>query len=261
MRARIGLLGFGRIGSYIYERARASNEIGIGFVYDPDRGKTKSIDQSLVVDSEKKAFSMKVDMVVEAADHQAVRNSGPNVLKLNDLLVLSATALADEEVYSRLAKTCEANGTRVYIPHGALLGMDGLYDARETIEEVTVTTTKHPRNIDFSFTTKFKPENIRDETVLYEGTAREACKMFPRNVNAHAVVALSGIGFDRTRSVLVANPHSDDAVQHIIAKGGSTVLEIKRSSAIQGVTGDYTLASVYGSIKRILNRPYGINIM
>lgn len=260
MKKKIGLIGYGMIGSYLLKRIERDSELEIAFVYDFDTEKTAVLRDSIVVKDPKNIGEKAVDLVVEAADFRAVRSFAHAVLKRNNMLILSVSALADTKFADELNKICETNGTKMYIPHGALLGMDGLQDARDSLDEVSIVTRKHPRNIDFSFTDKFKREDIIEETVLYDGPTRGACKLFPRNVNSHAVVAISGIGFDKTKSKLIADPKSSMAKHHVIAKSKNTVLEIKRSSTIKGVTGEYTLISVYGTMKRILSEKYVINI-
>lgn len=258
---KIGLIGFGRIGSYLYDKISGNKELVVDFVYEPLKEKTERLDRSIVMQDMEMVLDREVDLVVEAADFRVVKDYAPHLLKKTDMMVLSVTALADEELESTINRICEENGTRIGIPHGALLGMDGIFDARESLTDVQVITTKNPRNIDFSFTDKYQADDITEETVLYDGPTRGICSMFPRNVNAHAVVALSGLGFDRTRSKLITDPHSDDALQHVIAEGGGTLLEIKRSSVIKGVTGEYTLISLYGSIVRALSSPPGISVL
>ncbi|MFW9779477.1 MAG: aspartate dehydrogenase domain-containing protein [Candidatus Heimdallarchaeota archaeon] len=257
----IGLVGFGRIGSYLFEKAQENKDIEVSFVYEPSVEKTDSLDKSIVLDTPEDVFNQTVDLIVEAADFGAVKDYAPLILEKNNIMILSATALADQKLLESVTEISFANKTRIFIPHGALLGMDGLFDARKTLVEVEVTTWKHPRNIDFSFTDEFSEENITEETVLYEGPTRGACSQFPRNVNAHAVVALSCIGFERTKSKLIANPDSDDAIQLVIARGGGASLEIRRASVIKGVTGDYTLVSLYGSVIRALTQPYGLTVV
>ncbi len=258
---QIGIIGFGRIGSYLHKRIQENQELEVTFIYEPIVEKVKEVEQKLIVESPEDIPSRRADLVVESADFRVVKDYAPEILKNSDMLILSVTALADKPLSEKLHKICTENSTRMFIPHGALLGMDGLYDARETLTDAQVITRKHPRNIDFSFTDDFDREDIAEETVLYDGVTRGICSKYPRNVNAHAVVALSGIGFDRTRSKLISDPNSDDALQHIIATGGGTVLEIKRSSAIKGVTGEYTLVSLYGSVLRALTDSKGLNIV
>jgi aspartate dehydrogenase len=258
---KIGLIGFGRIGSYLYDKISDNKDLAVDFVYETIKEKTAGLDSSIVVQDMEMVLNREADLVVEAADFRVVKDYAPHILKKTDLMVLSVTALADAKLESNLYSICKKNGTRIGIPHGALLGMDGIFDARESLTDVQVITTKNPRNIDFSFTDKYEADDIKEVTVLYDGPTRGICSMFPRNVNAHAVVALSGLGFDRTRSKLITDPHSDDALQHVIAEGGGTLLEIKRSSAIKGVTGEYTLVSLYGSIIRALSSPPGISVL
>ncbi|MHA1977787.1 MAG: aspartate dehydrogenase domain-containing protein [Candidatus Hodarchaeales archaeon] len=261
IKKKIGLIGFGRIGAYLYKRIQENENIDVNFIYEPVSEKIESLDKSILLSNPEEILSKTVDLVIEAADFRVVKKYAPEILKRNDLLILSATALVDEKLVSILNENCSKYNTRYFIPHGALLGMDGLFDARETLEEVQVTTWKNPRNIDFGFTHKFNKSDITEETVLYDGPTKGICSMFPRNVNAHAVVALSCLGFERTHSKLIADPNSDDAIQLIKATGGGAELEIKRSSVIKGVTGDFTLVSLYGSVIRALSRKYSMNIV
>lgn len=261
MQKRVGLIGFGRIGSYLYERCLSKETIGVDFIYDPDRSRTASLPRDIVLEKPQDVLSRKVDLVVEAANPKVVRDYAPSILAGNDLLILSVTALAEEDVYQRVTLKAVENKSRIYIPHGALLGMDGIHDARHTLEKVEITTVKNPRNIDFDSAGNSDLDGIKNREVLYDGSTRGICAKFPRNVNAHAILALAGIGFDQTRSKLIADPFCDDAVQHIIAEGQGITIEIRRSSPIKGVTGDYTLASIYGSMERALSPSYGINIL
>lgn len=261
MKRRIGIIGFGRIGSYLYERTREDENTTMDFAMDADPERTRDLEPEKVLRNLDDLGERSVDLVVEAANADVVKQYAKEILRTRDLMILSVTALADADFFEDLKRTCHGNGTRLFIPHGALLGMDGLYDASHTLDAVTITTTKNPRNIDFTYTDEFRQDDIQEKTVLYDGSARGICSIFPRNVNSHAIVSIAGIGFDKTRAVLIADPTSDDAVQHIVAEGEGTVLEIKRSSAIKGVTGEYTLASIYGSVRRAVLSPYGVNIV
>ncbi|MGY5877221.1 MAG: aspartate dehydrogenase domain-containing protein [Candidatus Thorarchaeota archaeon] len=261
MKKQVGLIGYGRIGAYIHTKSKETGLFEIGFVYEPDKTKTTELDSSIILHDPEEIFSKTVDLIVEAADFRVVRDYANRVLKRTDLMILSVTALADKKLYGELLETSVEYGTRLLIPHGALLGMDGLYDTRGSLEEVQIITVKNPKNIDFNFTDEWSPDMITERTVLYDGPTRGICGMFPRNVNAHAVVALSALGFDRTHSTLISDPHSDDALQHIIAKGGGTVLEVKRTSVIKGVTGEFTLISIYGSIERAIGSLQGMTMV
>ena len=78
------------------------------------------------------------------------------------------------------------------------------------------TTTKSPKSLGLD------PAKFHEPVVVFSGTTREACAAFPRNVNVHAAVALAGIGFDRTRSRIVADP-SVSTNAHVISVTGEGI--------------------------------------
>lgn len=243
----IGLVGYGKIGTSLHERIASSDDLRVSYVYSRGRVDPVVDDGAAVVDRASVA-ERDVDLVVEAATREAVASLGPELLETSDLLALSTTALADRSVFETLTDACTEHGTRLYVPHGAVLGTDGLQDAREALDEVRIETRKNPSNIDFSASDVDEP--IESETVLYSGPTRGICAEFPRNVNSHATVAVAGIGFDDTKSTLIADPAATEATHRITATGEGTSLQVERASSIEGVTGEYTLSSVWGSVRR-----------
>ena len=184
----IGLIGFGLIGRYIKERLGELGDVKLGFIYDMNPEATASLPPELVISTPEqlveKMKELSVDLVVEAATYQAVQQLAPLILPYADMMTFSSCAFAEEK-FEKLAKhLCSEWGRKIYIPHGAVLGYDGIFDGREVLEEVCITTTKKPANLGSSVTEK---------TVLFEGSTREACKKFPRNVNVHAGIAIAGL--------------------------------------------------------------------
>ena len=258
---KVGIIGYGRIGSYLHKKIESTPGLSVSFIYDIAEGKTAGLPSSMLAKNFESLAERSADLVVEAADFRAVGALAPQIVKRTDMLILSASALADETLATSLQSICEETGHKFHIPHGALLGMDGFQDARATFDEISITTIKAPRNLDFTFQDRWKLEDIKERVVLHDGSTRGVCKLFPRNVNAHAVLAISGLGFDQTRSVLIADPNATVASHHILAKGGGTTTEIMQSSPIKGVTGDFTLASVSGTIARVLLQKNGLNVV
>jgi aspartate dehydrogenase len=187
-----------------------------------------------------------VDLVIEAAVPEVIRTFGARILRQSDLCAFSCTALADPVVSEKMAEAAGASGHQFHIPHGALLALDGLADGRGAIDSVTITTTKSGCSLG---------ADPKASGVLFEGSAREACGRFPRNVNVHASVALAGIGFDRTQSRIVAVP-GQETMEHLIeVRGPGLSWNVSVSSrSLGGVTGSYTPLSAVGSIRRILDR-------
>lgn len=163
------------------------------------------------------------DIIVEAASQEATRSFSGQVLRAGkDLIVMSVGALADKALLAELLKEIEKTNRRVYIPTGAIAGIDAIRAVRHHLDSVTLTTTKSPKALagaPFFNTSKVKLEEIRERTTIYEGTAADAVRAFPANVNVAAVLSLAGIGVDRTNVRIVADPASTTNQHEIAAKG------------------------------------------
>ena len=188
-------------------------------------------------------FERPADLVVEAVTADVLKMVALGIVERSDMLLFSVTALADDAFRSALEAAAIKHGRKVFLPHGAIVGLDGLVDAGPTLESVTVTTTKSPASLGLP------PDAL---TVVYEGPVREACTRFPRNVNVHAAVALAGLGFDRTFSRIVADPavSTNHHVLEITGTGYRFRIEVSSESGGK-VTGAYTPQSALGTVRRI----------
>lgn len=154
----------------------------------------------------------KPDVVVEAASHDAIRDYAENLLRNGiSVIVLSAGALVDDKLKARLEAAAQMSGSLLYVPSGGIGALDALKTAVYSgVEEVTLTTAKPPvawKNIEYVEELAVDLEGLTEPHVLYEGVAREAVMHFPQNVNIAAVLSLAGVGFDRTKVRIVADPH------------------------------------------------------
>jgi len=255
MQKRIGIIGYGFIGQYLFAKAVKEEFIEIDFVYDLNSQRTAELDPYLVLTDIRQLHERHVDLVVEAAHPEAVREFAPDIIKQADLLTFSLTAFADDSFRKHMVERAEAANRFVYIPHGAVLGLDGLQDGREVIDAVSITTVKHPRNLGL------ENEAAGEPVTIYEGSTRGACYKFPRNVNVHAAVALAGIGFDRTISKIVSDQQTDRMAHTIQVKGKGLQWELCMESYATGtVTGSYTPESVYQTVKRLCRHDVGFKI-
>ena len=245
---RIGIIGVGTIGSHIAKTAARLGFAKVDFVYDEKTEAARAIPGAVVLEKASDIAKREVDLVVESATDKAVREIAPQVLAKRDLLIFSVTSLVDDGLRESLRELCKKHQTRLYIPHGAILGLDGIYDGRSIIDEITIKTTKHPKNLGLE-------ESVSG--VVYDGPTRGACPKFPRNVNVHAVLALMGLGFDRTRSIVVSDPNTKQMTQEISVKGKGLEWNIRITSTPVGqVTGNYTPESAAMTVRRILASDY-----
>lgn len=252
-RKRIGLIGFGQIGSSLHEMITAQPDLNmeLAFVYETNPERAAKIPNGLRLEAMERFSSHKPDLVVEAAHPEAVRRYGTVVLKECDLMILSVSALVDAALENSIRSLCREKGTRLFIPHGAALGLDGIKDGLSVWEQVTITMKKNPRNLNFDAAPHVRGEGITKETVLYDGPTRGILPLFPKNVNSHATLALASLGMDKTRSILVADPGLEESVIVIDASGGGNSIHIERRNPIKGVTGKLTILSILESLKNV----------
>ncbi|HXV46817.1 MAG TPA: aspartate dehydrogenase [Nitrososphaera sp.] len=174
------------------------------------------------------------DIIVEAASQDAVRTFAKSILEAGkDLMVMSVGALADREFLAELLQAAARKGCRIYVPTGAIAGIDAIRSVRHLLETVTLTTTKSPKALagaPFFETSKIKLDDITENTVVYEGAAAEAVRAFPANVNVAAVLSLAGIGVDKTKVRIVADPQTTTNRHEILAAGSFGEIRIAVSN-------------------------------
>jgi len=182
------------------------------------------------------ALAAHADVVVEALPAAVFRDVAVPTLEAGRTLVtLSVGALLVNEDLVELARRA---GGRIHVPSGALLGLDAVRAAAHgTIHRVTMRTRKPPpglagapyleeRGVDVSA--------ITEPTRVFAGSAREAARGFPANVNVAAALALAGIGPDRTTIEIWADPTVTRNTHAIEVDADST----RFTMTIEGVPSD-----------------------
>lgn len=247
---RIGLLGFGSIGKYVYEKMANEDNIVIEFVVDPF---VKENEHSINILNELPHNLEGIDLVVEVANADVVKANGLRILKNTNFMPFSVTAFSDEDFLREALKASNENKNNIYIPHGAILGLDGIVDGKGILKNISITTTKKPEGFG---------RNDETKTTIFEGNTRGACQSYPKNVNVHGGIALAGLGFTNTKSKIIADPDIDGNTHIILVEGEGTEFEIKVKSIPKGkVSGRYTAESAFGSIKRVLLEEGGIKFV
>lgn len=239
---KIGILGFGAIGQKIYSQILEEGLYEVGFIYEPFENEKLPKEISIATFPTKEMLSS-VDLVVEATFFETVLTHGCDILEATNLLAMSTTAFADVRI-DKVIEMAKKNNTTLYVPHGAILGLDGIFDGKKLINSVEIITTKNPKSL---------AREDSERTILFEGSTRELAKLKPRNVNVHAAIAIAGVGFDKTVSKLISDPNIVENTHTIIIQGADFEFQLAiKSNPIGEVTGAYTPISAYGSIKRIL---------
>ncbi|UGS35275.1 aspartate dehydrogenase domain-containing protein [Capillimicrobium parvum] len=249
-RTRVGIAGMGFIGRRVYDRIAADSGLGLDVVCVCDRqaAKLAGCPPAIVKSDLAGVRVARPDLVLEAAGAALLAEWGRELLGFADLLPLSVAALADDGLEAALGAAAQASGHRLLIPHGALVGVDALAERHGAWRSVTVTFTKHPSNIELT-AVGLDPVDIRERTVVFDGPVREIARRFPRNVNAMVTAALSTVGLDRCRGILVADPGLSEAIAEVRAEGedGGLVQTVKRGPIV-GVSGVEMADAVMHSI-------------
>ncbi len=148
------------------------------------------------------------DIVIECAPSKLVRSIvAPVVERGKTAVVLSVGALLQNEDLIALARK---NSGQIVVPTGALIGLDAVTAAAEgTIHSVRLVTRKPPLGLagaPYLVENDISVEGLAEPLQIFEGTAREAAKGFPANLNVAVALSLAGIGPDRTRVEIWADP-------------------------------------------------------
>jgi aspartate dehydrogenase len=198
------------------------------------------------------------DLVIECAPAGAFRAIvGPFVAAGKRALVLSAGALLDN---FDLVEEARARGGQIAVPTGALIGLDAVTAAAEgVIHSVRMVTRKPPKGLagaPYVVANKIDLEALREPTRIFDGSARDGARGFPANVNVAAALSLAGIGPDRTRLEIWADPSIDRNLHRIEVDADSArfAMEIANVPSENPKTGRITPLSVIAYLRK-LNAP------
>jgi aspartate dehydrogenase len=235
----IGLMGCGTIGTHLamaIDSGRVANASLTG-LFDIVDGNARDLKTKLkstpqVYDNFDRFVDSTADIIIEAASQQAVKNFGKRIIESGkDLMVMSVGALADTLFLAELLQlTPIRNGqSKIYVPSGAIAGIDAIRSVRHIADSISITTKKSPKALagaPFFTTRNVSLDNITKVTEIYEGSAVEAVKLFPANVNVAAVLSLAGIGVEKTMVRILADPEATTNQHEIVATGSFGEIKI-----------------------------------
>ncbi len=227
---KLGLIGCGNIGQFLLQAINKDGmlpggkivsiytrceESGVQLAKEFETETYQSVDALLLSD---------VDLVIEAATVEAAKEYAIKVLEGGkDLLLSSIGVMADSTFEEEIREVCTRKGVNVFLPSGAIGGLDILKSAKAVggLDTVSITTRKPPGAL--------SKEALDKETILFEGSAAEAIKLYPRNINVAIVLSLAGLGANNTKVKIIADPIAIKNSHLIEASGafGKLKLEIE----------------------------------
>jgi aspartate dehydrogenase len=165
---KIGIIGFGSIGGFLAKSLGKE----VAWIADISPEAAKRFASSGLKCSFHSAMPEKcggANLVVEAASQKAVPLLA-RCLPYSDVMIMSVGALSDDKLLTDLTSLAKKHGRRILIPSGAIGGTDAISAVDGRLEMLMLETTKPPASLG-------RKDIMR--TVVFEGSAREACRLFP----------------------------------------------------------------------------------
>jgi aspartate dehydrogenase len=263
---RIGLIGGGVIGRLIVEHRAEIGASIAGILGRECAGRARALADECgapFVTTVDPLIALRPDVVVEAGSHDAVRQYAAPILDAAvPLIVLSGGALADDALRRDLERRAVERNTLLYVPSGGIGGLDGLKAACAAgCEAVEIAITKPPaawKNIPYVDRLGIDLDRLAQRITLFAGTAREGVPLFPANVNIAAVLAMAGIGFDRTRLEVIADPALKYNTHYITIRGKTGSIRIALESVPAPDNPKTALLACYSALAAI--KAFGSNV-
>jgi len=212
----IGIVGCGAIGSSLAKviSKDLSKDARLVSLYDVDSIKLHSLSKKIAGSDSLAAANLKnliskSALVIEAASAKCSWDIAREVLSAGkNVMIMSVGGLVNN--FDNLRKLAVKKDCKVYIPSGAISGVDALKAAGVSlIKKVTLTTTKNPlsfQGVKYVQDKGIKLKLIKKDVVLFSGKAKDAVKFFPQNINVAAVLSLAGLGVSKTQVRIIASP-------------------------------------------------------
>ncbi|RAP51441.1 MAG: aspartate dehydrogenase [Methanosphaera sp. rholeuAM270] len=186
---KIGILGCGSIANTLVKfKLEDKLNVNLACFYDLDITSAKELANKVGADTASSVEELieKSDLILECASQAAVRGSIPQILdKGIDVIIMSVGALLDFDFKSKIESIAKENGATIYLPTGAITGIDTVKAAKMgKIESVSLITRKPPISLGMELDDK-------EEEIVFKGKASDAVKEFPKNINVSSTLSLA----------------------------------------------------------------------
>ncbi len=252
---KVGLAGCGALGSII-AKALIDGIDGYKLIGIADLDKP-SFDVPVMSFEE---LATECDIIIEALPPAAVPELAKEVLQQNKtLILLSACALL---IHPEILEMQKASTGRIRVPSGALAGLDAVSALGcADIKGAKIATTKPPAGLKaapFVTLNNIDLDHLSEKKRIFEGTALDAAKAFPANVNVAATLSLAGIGPERTRVEVWADPHAADNTHEITVTGPESTITSKIENVPDPSNPKSSMQAAYSVISLLKRRTAAI---
>ena len=259
MAPAIGILGCGAIGRALL-RAGDADDLGVPVAGVTSR--TSSTAQEFLFTLNSPPPYLDLAELVERSTLLVETAGGHVVLSLAEaafaagkgLMVISIGALLEHQEVIEQARVM---GCHLYAPSEAVAGLDGIKSACQgQVDRVEMVSRKHITALEgapYLVENEIPVYGLTEAREVFYGTAREACRGFPSNLNVSAAISLAEIGPERTTVCIVADPSLSRNCHDITVEGefGLLKVHIENFPSENPKTGRLTALSIRRSVRDV----------
>lgn len=248
----IGIIGAGAIATYVLDELAIQTKTPIHVRSLLVRDRTKYADlaarHQVELYTEMDDFlSSDIDVVVEAANIDAVKELLPTIIRKKKVVIISIGAFVDRDFYTEMLQLAQDYQRKIYLPSGAIGGLDLIQNAAATgtLTNVSLETRKPAHTLVDEF--------VKHERVIFNGTAAAAIQQFPKNINVAIALGMAGLGLEQTNVTIIADPNVNRNLHTITTQGafGKATFQIENEALPTNSRTSYLAAmSVIGTLKR-----------
>ncbi len=264
---KIALIGCGAIGTSVLELLKDQARLEVRWILVPVISTALQALAARVAPQAQLVLSLPEEaqpqLMLECAGHSAIETHVlPALARGIPAVVASIGALSAPGMIERLQAAADAGKTQVQLLSGAVGGIDALAAARiGGLDEVVYTGRKPPhawRGTPAESVCDLS--SLQQAFCIFEGTAREAAQLYPKNANVAATLSLAGLGLDKTRVRLFADPGVSENLHQVEARGAFGSMELTMRGKPLAANPKTSALTVYSVVRAALNHAASISI-
>ncbi|MFC3109398.1 aspartate dehydrogenase [Undibacterium arcticum] len=265
----VSMIGYGAIGAGVMELLKSDPEVVFDVVIVPEAALASAGPMVRALAPQARVAvrldydGVRPDLLIECAGHGAIEEHILPALERGiACMVVSIGALCEPGLAERLEQAARRGKTQVQLLSGAIGAIDALSAAKIGGLDSVVYTGRKPPGAwkDTPAEALFALDALDGVTVIFEGSAREAARLYPKNANVAATLALAGLGLDHTQVRLLADPAVTENVHHVEAKGAFGGFELTMRGKPLVANPKTSALTVFSVVRALNNRAHALSI-